>query len=218
MKLIVGLGNPGREYAMSRHNIGFRCINHFAKESGIDLSRKKAKAMTGSGVVDGQKVLVSKPQTFMNVSGESVVMLLQQNGLDPKDMVVVYDDMDLPLGKVRIRPGGGAGGHRGMESIIRLTGTQDFPRIRVGIGRPGNGGESRQGGIDYVLGRFYPDEEKLVEEAIARASQALRVFVVHGLNRAMNEFNKEAEADNAISETPNRKSEIGHSKPKDTEA
>lgn len=191
MKLIVGLGNPGREYALSRHNIGFRCVNHFARENGIDISRKKARAMVGSGVVDGQKVVVARPQTFMNNSGESVALLLQQNGLEPQDMVVVYDDMDLPLGKVRVRPGGGAGGHRGMESIIRLAGSQDFPRLRVGIGRPGFGLEQRET-VDYVLGRFYSDEEKAVEDAVARASAALRVLVLHGLNRAMNEFNREA--------------------------
>lgn len=193
MKLIVGLGNPGKEYALSRHNIGFRCINHFAKEHGIDIARKKAKALVGSGAIGGQKGIVAKPQTFMNNSGESVVMLLQQNGLEPQDMIVVYDDMDLPLGKVRIRPSGGAGGHHGMESIIQLIGTQDFPRIRVGIGRPGYNGESRQVGIDYVLGRFYPDEEKAVEEAIALVSKVLETILLHGLNRAMNEFNREPE-------------------------
>ncbi|MBI2858856.1 MAG: aminoacyl-tRNA hydrolase [Chloroflexi bacterium] len=190
MKLIVGLGNPGKEYALSRHNIGFRCINHFSRKYGIDMSRKKAKATVGNGAVDGQKVLLAKPRTFMNLSGESVVQLLQQNGLESGDLVVVYDDMDLPLGKVRIRPSGGSGGHKGMESIIRLTGTLDFTRIRVGIGRPGGSGQAA-GAMDHVLGQFFMDEEKAVDKAIERVCQALRILIVDGLDRAMNEFNKE---------------------------
>ena len=192
MKLIVGLGNPGKEYALSRHNIGFRCINHFAREHGIAMERKRAKARVGGGMVDSVKVILAKPQTFMNNSGESVQLLLHQNGLEPQDMVVVYDDMDLPLGKVRLRPGGSAGGHHGMESIIRLVGSPDFPRIRVGIGRPSNH-EAQRDTIDYVLGRFYPDEEKVIEEAISRVSAALRAILLDGTDKAMNDFNRDPE-------------------------
>lgn len=190
MKLIVGLGNPGKEYALSRHNIGFRCLDYFAREHGIEVSRKKAKALVGDGRIGNEKVILAKPQTFMNNSGESVVTLLQQNGVEPADMVVVYDDMDLPLGRVRVRPGGGAGGHHGIESIISLTGTAEFTRIRVGIGRPGPAGEQRDS-VGYVLGRFHSDEEKDVEDAITRVSKILKTIILNGLDRAMNEFNRD---------------------------
>jgi PTH1 family peptidyl-tRNA hydrolase len=190
MILIVGLGNPGKEYALSRHNIGFRCLDRFSSEHGIEMRRKRAKALVGSGTVDGVKVILAKPQTFMNNSGDSIQLLLHENGLLPQDLVVVYDDMDLPLGKVRIRPGGSAGGHHGIESTIRMLSCSDFPRVRVGIGRPNN---HEINGINHVLGRFYPDEEKTVEEAISQVSKALHVFLVGGMDKAMNQFNREPE-------------------------
>lgn len=194
MKLVVGLGNPGKEYAASRHNIGFRCIDHFASRHGIEVRRRKGKALVGDGAVNGARVVLAKPQTYMNASGESVSELLRTYGVKPQDLLVVYDDLDLPSGRVRIRPDGGAGGHHGMESIIARIGTQDFPRIRVGIGRPegpGNAGESGDT-IGYVLGRCSPRESKLVEEAVAQVSEAILVIVTEGLEKAMNRFNRPA--------------------------
>ncbi|MEW5748984.1 MAG: aminoacyl-tRNA hydrolase [Candidatus Thermoplasmatota archaeon] len=204
MKVIVGLGNPGREYSLSRHNIGFRCVNHFARLHGIEVKRRRARAMVGEGIVAGAPVVLAKPQTFMNLSGESVRLLLEQYDLEPEDMVVVYDDLDLPLGRVRIRPRGGGGGHHGMESIIGAIGSRDFPRIRVGIGRPGD--EEAGASVDvvgYVLGPFYPDEGPAVEQAIARVSEALHAILAEGLEKAMNRSNTteslaEAGADSTI--------------------
>ncbi|MBI2854141.1 MAG: aminoacyl-tRNA hydrolase [Chloroflexi bacterium] len=191
MKLIVGLGNPGKEYALTRHNVGFRCINRVARKHNISVDRKRGKAIIGEGVVAGGKVVLAKPQTFMNASGESVRLLLQQYGLQPADAMIVYDDMDLPLGKVRVRPCGGAGGHHGMESIIRSTGSDEFPRIRIGISHPAAGvSQQPDDVVEYVLSGFSPEEEKVADEAIGRAAEAVEVILSEGLEQAMNRFNQ----------------------------
>jgi len=163
MKLIVGLGNPGRTYANNRHNVGFMCLNHFARTQGIRFDKKQGKARIGTGEVAGYKVVVAKPQTYMNLSGQSVSLLVRKFDINLNDLLVIHDDLDLPLGKIRIRSGGSSGGHKGIDSIINELGSQDFLRLRVGIGRPikneGSAEFSEDEIIAYVLSDFTPDEK-----------------------------------------------------------
>ena len=190
MKLIVGLGNPGKEYSGNRHNIGFLCINHFARVHRIIFDKKQSKARVATGSVAGQGVVLAKPQTYVNTSGVSVSQLSQKYKILPQDLIVVHDDLDLPLGKVRIRQGSSAAGHRGIRSIIELLGTQDFTRIRVGISRPQSPGENCEDTIvDYVLGDFTPEEKSVLENTIARVSDAILCLLTEGLTAAMNKFN-----------------------------
>ncbi len=156
MKLIVGLGNPGKEYSTNRHNIGFLCINHFARIHRITLDKKQGKARVGTGTVAGNDVVLAKPQTYMNASGVSVSQLMQKYKIALEDLIVVHDDLDLPLGKIRIRQGSSAAGHNGIKSIIASLGTQDFIRIRVGISRPqAPGREYRRDDRGLCSGRFH---------------------------------------------------------------
>ena len=136
MKLIIGLGNPGNEYAGTRHNVGFRCINRFAKMHGISMKQSGSQAQFGVAEIDGSKVVLAKPRTFMNLSGKSVKLLMARFKTTSGDILIIHDELDLPLGKIRFYSGGGSGGHRGIESIIDELGSRDFTRIRVGIGRP----------------------------------------------------------------------------------
>ena len=145
MRLIVGLGNPGREYAHSRHNVGFWCLNRLARRHGIAFSSRGRLAAVGEGRLAGRPVILAKPRTFVNLSGRAVSHLLQRYRLSPQQLLVVCDDLDLPLGRVRLRASGSHGGHRGMRSIIEAIGSQDFPRIRIGIGRPAGGGRADLG-------------------------------------------------------------------------
>jgi PTH1 family peptidyl-tRNA hydrolase len=184
VRLIVGLGNPGRRYEDSRHNVGFRCLDELARRLGIGLSRRAFEAQVGSGLLGNGRVLLAKPQTYMNLSGESVVPLLRYYGLGPADLVVVFDDMDLPFGKLRVRERGSSGGHRGMTSIISTLGTDEFPRVRIGIGRPP--GDDAAG---FVLGRFGPGEQTALAEVIARAADAVESIVREGTAAAMNRHN-----------------------------
>ena len=187
MKLIAGLGNPGREYAGTRHNAGFMVIDRLAKSLGVAVGKKMFKALVGQGQVNGEKVVLIKPQTFMNLSGEAVVALLNWHKLSAADLIVIYDDMDLPSGRLRIRPGGSAGGHRGMISIIQTLGEENFTRIRVGIGRPvGQGFET----VDYVLSRIRDDQAREMDEALELAAEAARRTVRHGVEQAMNLYNR----------------------------
>jgi len=184
MKLIVGLGNPGPEYERTRHNVGWQAVDAFAKKFRIDVARHEKNALTGTGRVAGGSVLVAKPLTFMNLSGDAVRLLVNAYAETPADMIVVYDDIDLPLGRLRIRPNGSAGTHNGMRSIVAELGTENFPRLRIGVGAP-------QGKLrDYVLDAFAPDEQPLVEDAIKRSIDALVLFMRDDLRRAMNEFNR----------------------------
>jgi peptidyl-tRNA hydrolase, PTH1 family len=186
MKLIVGLGNPGVEYERTRHNAGWRVVEAFARKFRIDIARHEKNALTGSGRVAGGAVVVAKPLTYMNLSGEAVRLLVNGYSLTPSDLVVVYDDIDLPTGKLRIRPNGSAGTHNGMRSIIEELGTENFPRVRVGVGAPEKGRLR-----DYVLDAFDAEEEPLIERAVERAVDALVLIVRGDLKRAMNEFNRE---------------------------
>jgi PTH1 family peptidyl-tRNA hydrolase len=185
MKLIVGLGNPGKVYAHNRHNAGFRCLNYFARHHSIRFDRKQCRAKIAVGEAGG--LLLAKPQTFVNISGEVVGCLVDKHNILLSDLLVICDDLDLPTGKVRIRQKGGSGGHKGMRSIISALGSEDFARIRVGIGRPAQDDEDSI--VNYVLGNFSPQEEKVIMSAIITVSQAVDCFLVQGIEAAMSSFN-----------------------------
>ena len=194
MKLIVGLGNPGRIYAHNRHNTGFMCLSHFAKTQGILFDKKQSQARIGAGKVAGDKIVLARPQTYMNLSGQSVSRLIRKFDISLDNLIVVHDDLDLPLGKIRIRQGGGSGGHRGIDSIISCIGDPGFLRIRIGVGRPdtppGSVKDREAEIIDYVLSDFAPAEEKTVAQVIPTASQAILCLLNEGLTAAMNKYNQ----------------------------
>jgi peptidyl-tRNA hydrolase, PTH1 family len=189
MKLIVGLGNPGRSYARNRHNIGFICLSHFARTEGIKFDKKKGLARIGTGVVDNNKVVLSRPQTFMNNSGRSVSRLVDKFDVDLNDLIVIHDDLDLPLAKIRIGHGSSSGGHKGINSIIQELGTQDFIRIRIGIGRPNKTQISEDDIIAYVLSDFTPAEKRAIDKIVPQVSEAILCLLTDGLTPAMNKFN-----------------------------
>jgi len=193
MKLIVGLGNPGRGYANNRHNAGFICLNHFARMQDIRFDKKQGKARIGTGEVAGSKVVVAKPQTYMNLSGRSVSLLVKKFNVSFDNLLVIHDDLDLPLGKIRIRQGGSAGGHKGVGSIITELDSQNFIRIRVGIGRPvkneGFTELSEDEIINYVLSDFTPDEKQAITQVIPMVSEAILCLLTEGLVAAMNKYN-----------------------------
>jgi PTH1 family peptidyl-tRNA hydrolase len=184
--LIVGLGNPGRAYAGNRHNVGFQCLDRLAARHRLSFGRLQNGALIASGVIAGRRAVLAKPQGFMNLSGRPVGALLRFYQLTLDDLLVVYDDLDLPLGTLRLRPEGGAGGHNGMRSLIQHLGTQDFPRLRVGIGRP----PGRMDPAAYVLQDFGRDEQAVLAEVYDQAQQALEHWLEHGLDAAMNRFNR----------------------------
>lgn len=193
MKLIVGLGNPGKAYANTHHNIGFRCISYFAKVHDISLRGRQCGAQVGIGEVLDIKVILAKPRSFMNQSGRAVKLLLQKFDIPPTNLIVIYDDLALPLGRIRIRPRGSAGGHKGAESIIDYVGSQDFSRIRVGIGRPDeissaiDAPENKT--IAYVLSVFSPAEEIIIKGTIAKVAEALFCLLTEGIAIAMDRYN-----------------------------
>lgn len=188
MKLIVGLGNPGKGYANNHHNVGFMCVHHFARTHDIPFDRKQALARIGIGHVAGGELVLARPQTYMNLSGESVSRLVKKFSIDLNNLIVVHDDLDLPLGKIRIRQGGSAGGHKGVTSIMAALGSQDFGRIRVGIGRPAvMTGEADI--IDYVLSDFTPEEKQVLSEILPRVTEAILSLLTEGLTAAMNKYN-----------------------------
>ncbi|MHB8104953.1 MAG: aminoacyl-tRNA hydrolase [Dehalococcoidales bacterium] len=189
MKLIVGLGNPGFLYARNRHNIGFMCVSYLAKKCKIEFDRKQGHARTGIGTIAHNKVVVARPQTYMNASGESVSALLQRLNITPADLIVIHDDLDLPTGKIRLRLGGTSGGHKGIDSIIAHLGTQDFYRVRVGIGRPEADRVKEDAVIGYVLSDFTPEEQKIIDEAIPMVSEAIAFLLSKGITAAMNKYN-----------------------------
>ncbi len=186
--LIVGLGNPGAEYVGTRHNVGFRVIDILAERHRIDHKKSEKRAQVGYGSVRGEPVTLAKPITFMNLSGESIAPLMQALSLSPTEVVVVYDDMDLPVGKLRLRPGGSAGGHNGIKSLIQHLKTDQFPRVKIGVGRPKGAGS-----VDHVLGKFSREELEPIQFALDRAADAVESIVADGINRAMNQFNITAE-------------------------
>ena len=193
MKLIVGLGNPGRVYANNRHNVGFICLNHFARTQGIKFDKKQGKARIGTGEVAGNKIVLARPQTYMNLSGQSVSRLIKKFSVDLNDLLVIHDDLDLPSGKIRIRQGGSSGGHKGIESIISCLGSQDFSRLRIGIGRPTeirDIAEAREADISaYVLSDFTPDEKQIIIDVVPKVNEAILCLLTEGLTATMNKYN-----------------------------
>jgi PTH1 family peptidyl-tRNA hydrolase len=183
VKLIVGLGNPGPDYARTRHNVGFRVVDLLGQRFGVDLGSRKFAGYFGKGTIRGESVALLKPLTFMNRSGQAVLEARQFYRLENADLLVISDDVALELGRLRIRKAGSAGGHNGLSDIIARLGADDFPRLRMGIGRPpGNQ-------VSYVLGPFAPDEEPVVEQMVARAADAAECWAVEGADAAMNKFN-----------------------------
>ena len=193
MKLIVGLGNPGRIYAHNRHNIGFMCLNHFARTQGIRFDKKQCRARIGTGDIAGDKIILARPQTSMNLSGQSVSLLVSRFDISPDDLLVIHDDLDIPLGNIRIRHGASSGGHRGIDSIITRMESRDFTRIRVGIGRPNAivdfDRDKEAAVIDYVLSDFTPEEKKTSSQVIATVGEAILCLLDEGLTAAMNKYN-----------------------------
>ncbi|MDD5369683.1 MAG: aminoacyl-tRNA hydrolase [Anaerolineaceae bacterium] len=185
--LIVGLGNPGREYRANRHNIGFMATDELARRNGANFSRVQANSLVLQVTNQGQRWILAKPQTFMNISGQAVEALLRFYKIPLERMLVMHDDLDLPFGTLRMRPGGGSGGQRGLASIIEKLGTQEFPRLRLGIGRP----PGRMDAADYVLQDFSPVERELLPAILARAAEAAAFFTMEGLEKAMNLYNGE---------------------------
>ena len=185
MYLVVGLGNPEPEYSRTRHNMGFDVINRLATKYDIDLTRTNFKAIYGEGIIEGKKVILVKPQTFMNLSGEAVKKYVDFYKLPLENVLVVYDDMDTEIGQIRVRAKGGAGSHNGMKSMVQELKTEDFPRIRVGIGRP----KDEFDRIDYVIGNI-PDEEYVeLQMAQGKAVDAVIEYLKNGIDYAMNQFN-----------------------------
>ena len=185
MKLIVGLGNPGRRYRETRHNVGWEVISRLARRARIAVDEEDGFSDVGRGSIGGTRVILARPQTYVNVSGEAVRDLRRHHRLRPQDIVVVVDDLDLPLGRLRLRASGSAGGHNGLKSIIEALGTTEFPRLRVGIGRPAEGVDP----ADHVLTRFTSDEQAVVDAALDRAAEAIETAIAEGIETAMNRFN-----------------------------
>ena len=183
MKLIVGLGNPGKKYEHTRHNMGFDTVDLFAEQARIDIDKEAFKGLVGRGKVLDEDIYILKPQTFMNLSGESVREIVNYFKIELEDIIVVYDDMALPVGKIRLRASGSSGGHKGMQNIIDHLHSEDIKRIRIGIG------ESIYDTIDYVLSKPLKEEMPLVEESISKASDALKEILKKGFERAMSLYN-----------------------------
>lgn len=184
--IIIGLGNPGARYANTRHNVGFDTIDVLSKKFGINVSKLKYKALWGDGIINGQRVILVKPQTYMNLSGESVREIVEWYKVPMSKVILIYDDIDLPVGKIRIRSKGSAGTHNGMRSVIYQIQSDEFLRIRIGIGKPPEGWEL----ANFVLGSFGSEERKIVNESVARAADAVVALLKSGVETAMNLYNK----------------------------
>jgi PTH1 family peptidyl-tRNA hydrolase len=192
--MIVGLGNPGPEHARDRHNIGFQVVDLLAERHGLAFNRYQKRARLAIGEISGpngrvQRVLLAKPMTYMNLSGEAVGPLLRFYKIAPADLLVVYDDLDLPLGRIRLRPGGSSGGQKGVQSIIKHLGSEEFPRLRIGIGRP----PGKMDPAAYVLQPFSPEQEEQMVLVRQQAVEAIETWLAHGIEVAMNRFNALAE-------------------------
>lgn len=185
MFIVVGLGNPGAKYAETRHNIGFMVVDYLSRMLNVSVNKIKHKALIGECRIGMEKVILAKPQTYMNLSGESVLDIVEFYKLPSENLIVVYDDADLDTGVVRIRPKGSSGTHNGMKSIIYLLNTDDFPRVRIGIGKQPDFMDL----ADYVTSKFSKDEIPLMEDAVKRAAAALEEIVRNGINSAMNKYN-----------------------------
>lgn len=187
--LIVGLGNPGRDYAFNRHNVGFMAVSRLAAKHNQTFTRKQSKALVTTLRLDDKPIILAKPQTFMNLSGESVQSLVKFYEIELANLLVCHDDLDLPVGTIRMRPDGGAGGQNGVKSIIQHLGTQNFPRLRLGIGRP----PGRMDPAAYVLQDFKDFDGQVMDQTLDKAVDAIETFIKLGLNTAMNKFNGAAQ-------------------------
>ncbi|MFU0800072.1 MAG: aminoacyl-tRNA hydrolase [Xylanivirga thermophila] len=185
MYIIIGLGNPGMEYKDTRHNMGFMVLDRLAKRHSISIDKLRHKALIGKGVISGEKIVLAKPQTYMNISGQSVSLLKNWYKVDSEHIIVVYDDIDLDVGMIRIRPSGSAGTHNGMRSIIEDLGTDKFPRVRVGIGRPTAGRDL----ANFVLSKPDRDDLPILDEALDKAADGIEIILDKGINQAMNKCN-----------------------------
>ncbi len=185
MKLIVGLGNPTKKYEGTRHNVGFAVIDALAEQYGISVTDSRGKALLGTGRIEGEKVILAKPQTYMNLSGESVRALMDYYRLEKEDLLVIYDDVSLPVGQLRARAGGSCGGHNGMKNIIARLDSQEFSRLRLGVGEK----PPRMDLADYVLGHFHGEEKEVIDEGISHATKAVASFVCQGIEETMNCYN-----------------------------
>lgn len=186
MYIIAGLGNPGREYVNTRHNTGFEAIDAIASKYDIKMSKKKFKAIYGEGNIAGEKVLLLKPQTYMNLSGESIREFADWYKVEPRNIIILFDDISLPVGKIRIRSKGSAGGHNGVKSIIYQLNTDVFPRIKIGVGSPENNDYDL---ADYVLGKFTKEETETLIKTVIKAADAVETIIKYGTEKAMAEFN-----------------------------
>jgi len=195
-RLIVGLGNPGRQYEHTAHNLGFLVVDRLGERNGIRVRQRDCMALVGTGSIAGHKVMLAKPQTFMNVSGSSVCGLFAKFGFEAKDLLVVCDDLDLAWQSVRIRPSGSAGGHHGIESVIDAVKTRDFPRVRIGI----HGGDRDRDGARIVLSRFSKARKKELDELLDYVSQAVESIVAEGVEKSMTRFNRRAQGLNEEAE------------------
>ena len=185
MYLIIGLGNPEEEYSKTRHNMGFNTINKLAQKYNIKITKTKYEGLYETGEIEGQKVILIKPQTYMNLSGNCVKQFVDFYKVEKENILVIYDDMDIEPGTIKIRTKGSAGGHNGMKSIIQMLGTEEFPRIRIGIGRPEHNGDE----INYVIGAIPKEEIPKLEEGTEKAKEAIIEILKNGIDKAMNKFN-----------------------------
>ena len=192
MKLIVGLGNPGIEYQFTPHNAGFLAVDRIAEDCGVMVTNRRGRALTAKAKLAGQDVLLAKPETFMNLSGLSVAALIQELEISPEDIIVLYDELALPLGTIRIRPDGRPNGHNGVKSISSVLGTEEWLRIRIGVGKPSlaDGREIKAGGKDYLLSPMRKQELAVLDEVLDRTRGAVEMVLTQGVSAAMNEFNR----------------------------
>ena len=186
MYLIVGLGNPENEYAHTRHNMGFDAINEVAEKNNINITNSKFKGLYETGIIQGKKVILLKPQTYMNLSGDSVIQFANFYKLNPEEIIVIYDDIDTNPGKIRIRKKGGPGTHNGMKSVVSRLNSEDFPRVRVGIGMPEFKGDL----VNYVIGNITDEDYEELKKGINKASEAVASIIKDGIDMAMNKYNK----------------------------
>jgi peptidyl-tRNA hydrolase, PTH1 family len=192
VKLIIGLGNPGIEYQFTPHNAGFLAVDRIAEDCGVTVSNRRGRALTARAKLAGQDVLLAKPETFMNLSGLSVAALIQEFEISPEDILVLYDELALPLGTIRIRERGSANGHNGVKSISGVLGTEEWLRIRIGVGKPAltDGREIKAGGKDYLLSPMRKQDLAVLDEVLDRAKGAVEMVLTQGVGAAMNEFNR----------------------------
>lgn len=185
MYLIVGLGNPENEYARTRHNMGFDTVNIIANKYKIEMNRTKFNAIYGSGTINNEKVILVKPQTYMNLSGTAVREFVKFYKLEKEEIIIIYDDMDIETGIMKIRKKGGAGTHNGMKSVVQELGTEEFPRVRIGIGTP----EHKNDAINYVIGHIPDEEYEILQTGVKKASEAVEEIIKNGIDIAMNKYN-----------------------------